>query len=121
MKTLKIGIAGFDQMMARTMAIARGEHKPVKAEPKVWFTSVESLAKVLSQRNRQLLSLIAREQPASLTQLAELSGRKKSNLSRTLKTMSQCGFIELKQGRRGALMPRVPYDQVSLHVSLLVG
>ena len=28
MKTLKIGIAGYDQMKARTMAIARGEHKP---------------------------------------------------------------------------------------------
>lgn len=121
MKTLKIGIAGCDQMKARTMAIARGEHKSVKGEPKVWFTSVESLAKVLSQRNRELLSLIAREHPASLTALAELSGRKKSNLSPTLKTMSQYGFVELKQGRRGALMPRVPYDQVSLHVSLLVG
>ena len=121
MKTLKIGIAGYDQMEARTMAIADGELKPVKGEREVWFTSVESLAKVLSQRNRELLSLIAREQPASLTQLAGLSGRKKSNLSRTLKTMSQYGFVELKQGRRGALMPRVPYDQVSLHVSLLVG
>ena len=34
MKTLKIGIAGYDQMKARTIAIARGEHKPVKGEPK---------------------------------------------------------------------------------------
>ena len=121
MKTLKIGIAGYDRMKTRTMAIARGEHKPVKGEPKVWLTSVESLAKVLSQRNRELLSLIAREQPASLTELAELSGRKRSNLSRTLKSMSQYGFVELKQGRRGALMPRVPYDHVSLYVPLLVG
>ena len=38
MKTLKIGIAGYDRMKARTMAIARGEHKPVKGEPTVWFT-----------------------------------------------------------------------------------
>ena len=61
MKTLKIGIAGYDRMKARTMAIARGEHKPGKGEPKVWFPSVESFAKVLSQRNRELLTLIARE------------------------------------------------------------
>ena len=118
MKTLKIGIAGYDRMKARTLAIARGEHKPGRGEPKVWFTSVESFAKVLSQRNCELLALIAREQPASLTELAELSGRKKSNLSRTLKTMSRYGFVELKEGRRGALVPRVPYDQVSLDVSL---
>ena len=121
MKTLKIGIAGYDRMKARTMAIARGEHKPGKGEPKVWFTSIESFAKVLSRRNRELLTLIAREQPTSLTELAELSGRKKSNLSRTLKTMSQYGFVELREGQRGTLVPRVPYDQVSLDVSLLTG
>ena len=121
MKTLKIGITGYDQMKARTMAIARGEHKPAKGEPKMWFTSVESLAKMLSQCERELLSLIAREQPASLTELAKLSGCQKSNLSRTLKAMSQYGFVQLKQGRRGALVPRVPYGQVRLHVSLLLG
>ena len=70
MKTLKIGIAGYDQMKARTMAIALGQHKPAKGEPKVWFTSVESFAKVLSHRNRELLALIAREKPDSLTELA---------------------------------------------------
>ena len=40
MKTLKIGIAGYDRMKARTMAIARGEHKPARSEPTVWFTSI---------------------------------------------------------------------------------
>ena len=51
MKTLKIGIADYDRMKARTMAIARGEHKPDRGEPTVWLTSIESFAKVLSQRN----------------------------------------------------------------------
>ena len=118
MKTLRIGIAGYDRMKARTMAIARGERKPVKGEPTVWFTSIESFAKVLSGRNRELLALIAREKPASLTELAELAGRNKSNLSRTLKTMSRYGLVELKEGQRGTLVPRVPYDRVSLNVSL---
>ena len=114
MKTLKIGIAGYDRIKARTMGIARGGYKPAKGEPKVWFTSVESFAKVLSQRNQELLMLIAREQPGSLTKLAELSGRHKSNLSRTLKTISRYGLVELKEGQRGTLIARVPYDRVSL-------
>ena len=118
MKTLKIGIAGYDRMKARTIAIARGERKPARDEPKVWFTSVESFAKVLSHRNRELLTLIAREEPQSLTELAELSGRNKSNLSRTLKTMSRYGLVELKTGKRGTVVPCVPYDQVRLDVSL---
>ena len=120
MKTLKIGIAGYNQMKARTMAIASGEYKPTKAEPKVWFTSVESFAKVLSRRNRELLALIAREKPDSLTELATLAGRNKSNLSRTLKTMSRYSLVELKEGRRGTLIPRVRYDQVSLDVPFTV-
>ena len=121
MKTLKIGIADYDRMKARTMAIARGEHKPVKDEPTVWFTSIESFAKVLSGRNRELLGMIAREKPDSLTELAELAGRSKSNLSRTLKTMSGYGLVELKQGQRRTVVPRVHYDRVRLDVSLESG
>ena len=118
MTTLKVGIASYDRMKARTMAIARGEHEPVKGEPAVWFTSVESFAKVLSQRNRELLALIAREKPESLTELAALAGRNKSNLSRTLKTMSRYGLVELKEGERGRLIPQVRYDEVRLDLSL---
>ncbi len=118
MTTLKIGIAGYDRMKARTMAIARGEHKPSGDEPTVWFTSLESFAKVLSGHNRELLAVIARERPGSLTELAALAGRSKSNLSRTLKTMSRYGLVELAAGRRGALVPRVPYDRVSLDLPL---
>ena len=70
MKTLKVGIAGYDQMKARTMAVARGEHKPGRAEPKVWFTSMESFARVLSDRNRALLHLIAQSEPSSRNRTA---------------------------------------------------
>jgi predicted transcriptional regulator len=57
MKTLQIGIVSLNEMK-RTMAIARGRLKPGKAAPKVWFTSPESFAKVLSNRNRALLRSI---------------------------------------------------------------
>ena len=120
MKTLLVGVAGYERMQARTIAIARGQHKPAIDEPKVWFTSIESFAKVLSQRNQALLALIASEKPESLTELAEIAGRKKSNLSRTLKTMSRYGLVELRAGPRGTLIPRVSYDRVRLDVSLTV-
>ena len=51
--------------------------------------------------------LIERGEPGSLTQLAELSGRNKLNLSRTLKTMSRYRLVELKAGKRGTLVLRV--------------
>ena len=119
MTSLKIGIASYDQIKARTMAIARGERKVAKDEPKIWFASIESLAKILSERNRKLLALIACEGPDSLSKLAELTGREKSNLSRTLKTMSSYGLIKLVKGERGTIVPKVPYDQLSIDIRLI--
>ena len=59
MTTLKVGIASYADMKARTIAIASGELKPQTDDPKVWFTSPESFAKLLSNRNRALLAQIA--------------------------------------------------------------
>ena len=118
MRTLRVGIATYEQMKARTIAIARGEYKPASGEPKVWFRSAESFARVLSDRNRALLGVIAQSPPESLTRLAELTGRKKSNLSRTLKTMERYGFVRLSRGSRGAVIPRVPYRRISLILQL---
>jgi len=97
-RTLKIGIASHDEMEARTIAIARGELRPKADEPKVWFTSAESFAKVLSNRNRALLAVIAATHPCSLQELAKHTSRKTSNLSRTLKTMEHYGFVRLNRG-----------------------
>ena len=114
MKTLRVGIATYEEMKARTMAIARGLHKPTSDDPKVWFTSAEAFARVLSDRNRSLIQIIAESAPESLAQLAERTGRQKSNLSRTLKTMARYGFVKLERGPRGSVIPRVTYKRISL-------
>ena len=99
------------------MRIARGEQKPGPDDPKVWFTSTESFAQVLSAGNRELLRTIAERAPASLDELAEMTGRAKSNLSRTLKKMAEYGLVEMEpEGRRRR--PRVLYDRVSLDLTL---
>lgn len=68
--------------------------------PRIWFPSLASLAAVLSDDNRRLLHLIHNKQPKSLTELAELSGRKVPNLSRTLKTMADYGLVSLQRNVR---------------------
>ena len=100
MNKVIIGIASQDAIRARARAIARGERKPAPDEPKIWFTSMRSLAEVLSDDNRALLKLIRDEEPESLNRLAELSGRAASNLSRTLKTMEHYGLVELQRQAR---------------------
>lgn len=118
MRTLRVGIASYEQMKARTIAIASGKYKPAAGEPKVWFASAESFARVLSDRNRALLGIIAESSPESLARLAELTGRKKPNLSRTLKTMERYGFVQLSRGARGSIIPRVRYQNISLTLQL---
>lgn len=68
--------------------------------PSIWFPSLASLAAVLSDDNRRLLRLIHDKQPKSLTELAELSGRKVPNLSRTLRMMSNYGLVSLRRNVR---------------------
>ncbi len=58
MTALKLGIASYEDMKARTMAVVRGERRVAPGEPKVWFTSIESVAKVLSRGNPDLLRII---------------------------------------------------------------
>jgi len=100
MKKLVIGIASQDAIRARARAIARGEHRPAPGEPHIWFTSMRSLAEVLSDDNRSLLRTIREEKPESLQRLAELTGRAPSNLSRTLKTMARYGLVEMRKDQR---------------------
>src|SRR5882672_11507819 len=118
MTTLRVGIATYEDMKARTMAVARGEHRIGRTEPKIWFTSTESFAKVLSDGNRRLLAIIAEKAPASLDELAEMTGRAKSNLSRTLKTMEGYGLVRLERGERGRISPKVAHDRVELDLPL---
>lgn len=119
MTTLKVGIASYEEMKARTLAVARGERRIEADEPKVWFTSTESFAKILSASNRALLRLIVERQPQSLEDLAEMAGRAKSNLSRTLRTMEHYGLVRLNRDERGRITPGVIYDRVELDVPLI--
>lgn len=97
MKTIVVGIMPQEKIRERVLAIARGDYKPKATEPKIWFTSMRSLAEVLSDDNRALLKVIQEAKPQSISSLADITGRKPGNLSRTLKTMSNYGFVELKR------------------------
>ncbi len=97
MKIMNVGILSREDYRKRTMSIAKGEYKPKENEPKIWFESIKSLSQVLSNENQELLKLIVENKPKSLTELESLSHRKKSNLSRTLKTLENYGIVSLNK------------------------
>jgi len=100
MKKIVIGVMPQKQIRARALAIARGDYKPKPGEPKVWFTSMKSVAEVLSDSNRALLKVIRETEPQSVAELAKVTGRQRSNLSRTLKTMSRYGLVDLRREKK---------------------
>ncbi|AOV15911.1 transcriptional regulator [Acidihalobacter aeolianus] len=117
MKTIVIGVMPQEKIRERMMAIARGEYKPKASDPKVWFPSMRSLAEVLSDENQALLTAIKESRPKSITELAVKVGRKPGNLSRTLKTLSQYGLVEL-QREDGRARPVVHAKNLEFRISV---
>jgi len=115
-KSIKVGIMSRDEFRQRTVAIAKGEYKPEKDEPRIWFESLQSFAQVLSDDNRLLLRIIEEQKPKSLKELGTLTGRNKSNLSRTLHTMADYGIIELVKQHAREVVPMVKANRFNLEV-----
>ena len=105
-KVMNVGIISRENYAKRTIAIAKGDYKPRKDEPSIWFESLSSMSQVLSSDNQNLLKVIIEHKPGSLAELEKLSERKKSNLSRTLKTLEKYGIVELPK-IAGKLVPKV--------------
>jgi len=104
----------------------------VAETPKRWFDSDETAAKVLgttaspeaivkllSEENLALLHLIATRKPGSLRELATLSKRKESNLSRTLKKLHEAGIVDFEEGPGQTRAPRLLARRVTLDLDLV--
>ncbi len=119
-KIVKVGVMPLEEFKKRTIAIAKGQYKPKKNEPKIWFRSMKSLAHVLSEENQELLKLIIEIQPKSIKELESVTGRTANNLLRTLRMMESYGFVKLKEGEggrgRAPLVPEVIYSRAEVEV-----
>jgi predicted transcriptional regulator len=113
-KVLRIGIAPLNEIAQYTRDVVAGRRRRTAEDPDIWFSSIESFAKVMSEKNRALLTTIAEKQPDSIDALAAKSGRAKSNLSRTLRTMERYGLVRLEKGEGRKLRPVVTFGRVEL-------
>ena len=100
-RMIRVGIMPLERVRDYTLAIAKGTYKRKPTEPKIWFTSIKSFAAVLSDENRELLRIIHDNKPESIADLEQWTGRKASNLSRTLHTMVNYGLVRLEDGSQG--------------------
>jgi predicted transcriptional regulator len=103
--------------------LERGERDPHWAQDTLYFTSLEELRQVLTDRRLELLRFIHKEQPESIKALATLTGRDLKNVNADVHLLARLGFLDLaeeKAGpqRRGRKPPRVPYAAVSVEIAL---
>ncbi|WP_169793520.1 DNA (cytosine-5-)-methyltransferase [Aeromonas schubertii] len=95
----------------------KGQSKTSTPNVDIWFDSIRSVASVLSEDNINLLSLIDESKPQTITEIAKLTGRAVSNLSRTIKTLEKYGFISLKNfGKK--ITPKVKYRKFNIICNL---
>jgi len=81
---------------------------------------LRSMAEALSSDNQDLLRLIAQRNPQSLAELEQMSGRKKSNLSRTLKMLEGYGIVAVKR-QDHRMIPSVKATDFKVEFGLNLG
>jgi predicted transcriptional regulator len=126
--TYKIGslreFADWTKEVVRDPARARGV-------PKKWFdseetarnaaanqVSAEAMVKLLSPGNLAVLHTIRSHRPASVRELATLTGRKEASLSRTLKRFADLGIIAFQDGPHRTRIPALIAHRVHLKIDL---
>jgi len=119
-KVLNVGIMSWEDYKARTLALVKGEASQEVGEPKVWFESLKSVAQILSPENQRLLKTIIEKQPESLQEVASLTGRKLSNISRTLHTMERYEIVQLTKSQR-KVKPTVLVTDFKVEFGLIPG
>ena len=126
--TYKIGsigaFAAWTKQVVRDPARARGV-------PKTWYDSeatakealgerlsAVSVVKLLSPGNLAVLEAIRREKPASVKELAAMTGRMESSLSRTLKRFVELGIVAFRDGPNHTRIPALVARRVHLDIDL---
>lgn len=119
-KVLRIGVSSKEAIRKRTIDIASGAFKPSDRDPKVWVTSTQALAQLLSPENIGLLKIIQETRPASVSELARTTGRQQSNLSRTLANMSQYGLVSLSKEANNQVRPVANATRIEVEIDFAV-
>lgn len=101
----------------------RGEDAHLSGQDTLYFTSIDELRQVLTDKRLELLRLIHTEKPGSIKDLAASAKRDFKNVNADVHLLARLGLLELveeKAGpkRRGRKPPRVSYAAVSVEIPL---
>ena len=82
------------------IAVARGERDAPTHAAEPSFHSVDLITRLLTPENRQLMAVIRDKHPQSVAQLAALTNRAASNVTRTLEKLAAAGLVSFRADGR---------------------
>ncbi len=121
MKTLEIQIKSREQADKEFAGVFNkalsGKKIPLKKG--VYFTSLEAVRNLLTEKRLELLHLIRQHNPKSISEIAKISGRNFKNVHTDLKILQSYGLVEINVTKKVKkhLSQRIfiPYQAVNIH------
>jgi predicted transcriptional regulator len=123
MKTLEIRIESREQAYSELLQVFNdvqaGKKLPTVRKTEVFFTSLDAVRALLTDKRMELLHLIKLHSPRSINQLAAIAKRDFKNVHTDVMLLKEYGLIQL--GKRGKTRktsgqaPSVPYQAINIH------
>lgn len=121
-KNIKLGVRSLDTAFAEwaeTFEKVR-KGKKVNKSRGVYFTSLEAIRKVLTEKRLQLLHVIKEQEPDSVYNLSKIVKRDIKNVNGDLQLLKDIGLVSITKARKGRerVIPRVNYDKIQLEIGV---
>lgn len=121
MKTLEIQIKSREQADAEFVAAFKtgSARKKTSGKPGIYFTSLEAVRTLLTDKRLELLHLVRQHSPRSINQLANIAGRDFKNVYTDVMLLKDYGLIQIGKQRKASKTVRppisVPYQAINIH------
>lgn len=121
MKTLEIQIKSREQADAEFTEAFKGtsSRKKVPADRGIFFSSLEAVRALLTEKRLALLHLVREHSPQSISQLAKIAGRDFKNVHADVMILKNYGLIQMskrkKARKHSGQTISVPYQAINIH------
>ena len=128
LRKLRIVVDPWEDLWKKETKVARrhdrGEKETLSGQETLYFTSIDELRQILTDKRLELLRLIHTEKPGSIKELAAIAKRDFKNVNTDVHLLTRLGLLNLteekvKPRRRGRKSPHVPYAAVSVEIALV--
>jgi predicted transcriptional regulator len=121
MKIFEIQIKSREKADAEFIGAFKGAHPRKKSAAKtgIYFTSLEAVRTLLTEKRLELLHLIREHSPRSINQLASIAKRDFKNVHTDIMLLKDYGLVQLskpvKTSKTAGQTISVPYQAINIH------